>query len=333
VRVPAEVFDIAVESIGVYFEPICRIDRKTLAADFLDLSKCRKWTAEFDRQVSLRGKKVLEIGSGFGTNLAACIADFGADGYGVEPSGVGFGQGFVASRKLFAANGLDPERIVNSTGESLPFPNESFDVVYSANVLEHTQNPEQVLREALRVLRSGGQLYMEMPNFLSYFEGHYMVVEPPIVWKPMLAWWVKWVFGRDPAFARTLQTRINPIWCRRQVRELSRKYQLEQVSCGEDMFLARLSKPFVFDAQVVQGSIGRLIKLVQKLNVGNWIGHLLVGLQAHYPIFLRLRKSGSAAPEVHAVSRAPAESRSTRFPSTPRHIGAGKSCSPEARCG
>jgi hypothetical protein len=69
------------------------------------------------------------------------------------------------------------------------------------------------------------------------------------------------------------------------------------------MFLARLSKPFVFDTQVVQGSIGRLIKLVQKLNVGNWIGHLLVGLQAHYPIFLRLRKSGSPAPEVHAVSR------------------------------
>src|ERR1022692_1212520 len=113
VHVPAEVYDIAVESIGVFFEPIARADRKTLAADFLDLSKSRKWIAELDRQVSLKGKKVLEIGSGFGTNLATCIADFGADGYGVEPSGVGFGQGFVASRKLFAANGLDPERIVN----------------------------------------------------------------------------------------------------------------------------------------------------------------------------------------------------------------------------
>jgi hypothetical protein len=42
VRVPAEVSDIAVESIGVFFEPIARADRKTLAADFLDLSKCRK---------------------------------------------------------------------------------------------------------------------------------------------------------------------------------------------------------------------------------------------------------------------------------------------------
>jgi len=303
VRVPTEVYDIAVESIGVFFEPIARADRKTIAADFLDLSKSRKWTAELDRQVPLRGRQVLEIGSGFGTNLALCIADFGADGYGVEPGGEGFGQGFVASRKLFAANGLDPQRIVNSIGESLPFPNDSFDVVYSANVLEHTQNPEQVLREALRVLRPGGQLYMEMPNFLSYFEGHYMVVEPPIVWKPMLPWWVKNIFGRDPAFARTLQTQINPIWCRGQVRELSRQYKLEQVSFGEDMFLARLSKPFVFNAQVVQGSIGRLIGLVQKANIGNWIGHLLVGLQAHYPIFLRLRKSGPTVSELQPASR------------------------------
>jgi hypothetical protein len=38
-----------------------------------------------------------------------------------------------------------------------------------------------------RVLRPGGLLHMEMPNYLSYFEGHYLVFQPPIIWKPMLA--------------------------------------------------------------------------------------------------------------------------------------------------
>jgi SAM-dependent methyltransferase len=209
---------------------------------------------------------------------------------------VGFGQGYVASRKLFAANGIDPERITDSTGESLPFPDESFDIVYSANVLEHTENPEQVLREAVRVLRPGGALYIEIPNFLSYFEGHYMVVEPPILWKPMLAWWVSLVFRRDPAFARTLQTKINPIWCRRQIRQLSRTYCVEQVSLGEDRFLKRLAGAFVFEAEVVKGTLERLIKLVQMVNLGNWIGHLLVGLQAHYPIYLTLRKCPNPKP-------------------------------------
>jgi SAM-dependent methyltransferase len=299
VTIPSEVFEIAVESIGVFFEPIAKVDRITIATDFLDISRCMKRMLELDRYVPLRGKKLLDIGSGYGTNVATCIADFGADAYGVEPSGVGFGQGYVASRKLLAANGIDPERVLNCVGESLPFTDDSFDIVYSANVLEHTQNPEQVLREAMRVLRPGGQLFLEMPNFLSYFEGHYMVIEPPILWKPMLAWWVKLVFRRDPAFARTLQTKINPIWCRRQVRQLGQVYRLEDVSLGEEMFLKRLSEAFVFEAQIVRSNIERLIKLLQLVNMGNWVGHLLVGLQAHYPIYFKLRKgSGDVRPEI-----------------------------------
>jgi SAM-dependent methyltransferase len=291
VTVPAEVYEIAVESIGTFFEPISKVDRRLIAADFLDLSRPHKRAREIERYTSLTGKKMLEIGSGFGTNLAVFIAEFGVDGYAVEPSGVGFGQGYVASRKLLVANGLDPERVINSAGESLPFPDENFDIVYSANVLEHTENPEKVLLEAVRVLRPGGLLYMEMPNFLSYFEGHYMVIEPPILRKSMLAWWVGVVFGRDPAFARTLQTKINPIWCRRQMRQLNRTYSLELVSMGEEIFLDRLSHAFVFEAKIVKGSIERLLGLLQMINLGNWIGHLLVALQAHYPIYLVARKN------------------------------------------
>jgi SAM-dependent methyltransferase len=291
VIVPAEVYEIAVESIGAFFEPISKVDRRLSATDFLDLSRGFKHAREIERYTPLLGKKMLEIGSGFGTGLAIAIAEFGVDGYGVEPSGVGFGQGYVASRKLLTANGIDPERVINSTGESLPFPDGSFDIVYSANVLEHTENPEKVLQEAMRVLRPGGLLYMEMPNFLSYFEGHYMVIGPPILWKPLLAWWVNSVFGRDPAFARTLQTKINPIWCRRQVRQLNRAYSFELVSMGEDIFLERLSRAFVFEAKIVKGSIERLIGLLQTINPGNWIGHLLIALQAYYPIYLIVRKT------------------------------------------
>jgi len=83
-HVPAEVFEIAVESMGAYFEPIAKVDRRTLATDFLDLARCIKRTQELDEYVPIRGKKLLDIGSGYGTNLATCIAVFGADGYGVE---------------------------------------------------------------------------------------------------------------------------------------------------------------------------------------------------------------------------------------------------------
>ena len=134
--------------------------------------------------------------------------------------------------------------MLNTTGETLPFPDESFDIVYSANVLEHTERPQQVVAEALRVLRPGGLFHMEMPNHLSYFEGHYMVVMPPLVWKAILPWWIKWVIRRDPAFTHTLRTEINPIWCRRTVRELSKIYPLELISLGEEEFSGTSSPAF-----------------------------------------------------------------------------------------
>jgi len=292
VVVPVEVFQIAEQSIGAYFEPISKIDRQCAAADFLDLSKSFKRARILSRYAALEGQKLLEIGSGFGTNLAVWTTQFDVDGYGAEPGGEGFNQGFIASRILLAANGIDPERVVDSAGESLPFPDESFDIVYSANAIEHTQDPERVLSEALRVLRRGGLLHMEMPNFLSYFEGHYMLVQPPIFWKPLLAWWVSLVFGRDPAFAATLQTKINPIWCRRTLKKLAPAYPLETITLGEDLFLERLSHDFEFETDSVSGRLGRLIALLQKLNLGNWIGRAIVAAQGHYPIYLTVRKKG-----------------------------------------
>ena len=288
--VPDEVLEIAVESIGAFFEPICKVERKLNARDFLDVDKAFKNARVLERFTPLSGKKVLEVGSGFGTNLAVWLRHFHADAYGVEPGGEGFNQGYIASRKLLAANGLDPERVVNSPGEIIPFPDESFDIVYSSNVLEHTEDPRRVAAEAFRVLKPGGLFHMEIPNHLSYFEGHYLVVMPPLVWKWILPSWVKWVIRRDPAFSRTLRTEINPLWCRRVVRDLSRTYDLELITLGEDLFLERLSRPFVFEKQMVAGRLQSVIGALKKLNAGNWVGRLIVALQGHYPIYMTVRK-------------------------------------------
>lgn len=288
--IPTEVVDAARRTIGAFFQPICHADPETNIRDFLDTSKSIKRAQILQRYVSLPSKKVLEVGSGFGTNLAVWIKRFQIDGYGVEPGSIGFNEGFIGSQQLFAANGLEAGRIFDSTGEVLPFPDESFDIVYSANVLEHTEYPERVLAESVRVLRKGGILHMEMPNFLSYFEGHYLVFQPPIVWKPILPWWVKWVFRRDPSFAKTLHTEINPLWCRRNIRNLSRTFPLELISLGDDLFLDRLSQPFQFEMQLTATRLGVLLRTMQAINFGNWIGRGITALQGFYPIYLTARK-------------------------------------------
>jgi ubiquinone/menaquinone biosynthesis C-methylase UbiE len=51
---------------------------------------------------------------------------------------------------------IPKEPIVQSVGESLPFKNNKFDIVVSINVLDHSMNPDQILKEISRVLKGGG---------------------------------------------------------------------------------------------------------------------------------------------------------------------------------
>jgi SAM-dependent methyltransferase len=287
--VPDSVREMAEQSVGVFFEGVTGTPRDANARDHLDVIRPIKKAALLERFTSLRGKKLLEIGSGYGTNLGTWMKKFDLDAYGTERDTEGFGSSFRASRELFAANGLDPERILRVDDDTLPFPDASFDVVYSGNVLEHTEAPLTVMQEAVRVLRPGGILHIEVPNYMSYFEGHYMIPQPPNIWRWVLPAWLR-LLGRDPAFAYTMRTEINPIWCRRAVNQINRKYPVKLLSLGAEFFLERLTQPFQFEMERTAAKLGWTIRTLQWMNVGNWIGHSLVLAQAHYPIYLTVQR-------------------------------------------
>ncbi len=287
--VPDSVRAAAEKSVGELSESISKTPSRTAADDHLNFEKSLKRAQLLGRYEPRDNKKLLEIGSGFGTNLTMWIKSYQVDGYGTEPDGVGFGTSFSSSRELFIANGIDPKRISPARGENLPFEDASFQIVYSANVLEHTENPLKVLEEAVRVLRPGGILHFEMPNFLSYFEGHYMILQPPILWRSLLPHWVR-LLGRDPSFARTLRTEINPVWCRRAVKQVSKKYPVKLLSLGDEVFLDRLAQPFQFEMEGTARNLQTVVAIVQRLNVGNWMGRMIVAAQGYYPIYLTLRR-------------------------------------------
>ena len=286
VVVPNCVTEAAVRSAGVYFERISGVDRNVLGQDHVNPTRYFKIVEALDREIPLAGKKLLEIGSGFGVSLAVMLKQFAVDAYGIEPASQGFDASYICAREVLSANDLDPSRLIDAVGESIPFPDRTFDVVYSNNVLEHTSDPAKVLSEAVRVLKPGGKLYIEVPNYLAYFEGHYLVPQPPILWNGLLPFWVRVVFRRDPAFARTLRTEINPIWLRKTLSTIDLRYAIDVQSLGEERFLDRIGKPFAFQTATVAGNAGRAIGFLQYINWRNWIGRLLVWLQAYYPIVL-----------------------------------------------
>lgn len=291
VVIPDEILDRVRDGMGKFFSKLNGVAPGVLAKDMLSPAKSARSHEVLARYVDPSGKKILEVGSGYGINLIYWTKRFGLDVTGVEPEGEGFSDTIEVSRQLCEFNDLPREKIVVSQGETLPFPDASFDVVYSANVIEHTSDPTQVLRESLRVLRLGGILHFEMPNFTSYFEGHYFLVMPPLFHKALLPWWVKTLFGRDPAFARTLRTELNPLWLRRTIRSLGANQPLRLVSLGEEVFRDRLqARSFNFQQSAVGAILSPMVEVLRRLNVGSLAANVFILLQAHYPIYLTVAK-------------------------------------------
>ena len=99
----------------------------------------------------------------------------------------GCGLGTYLSRLAAADNrtiGLDIEfartldavqqtpRVVCGVGEHLPFPDASFDLILSHEVLEHVQNDQMAINEIVRTLKPGGRLVLFCPNRGYPFETH-----------------------------------------------------------------------------------------------------------------------------------------------------------------
>ena len=108
-----------------------------------------------DRAEKLLGRKgrLLDIGVGRGETLVAA-KQRGWDVEGVEPS-----EQFADYAEEHADS-----KIWRGPIEDADIPEESYDVVVLAAVLEHLYNPDEVIRKIASVLKKGGLLYVDVPN-------------------------------------------------------------------------------------------------------------------------------------------------------------------------
>jgi SAM-dependent methyltransferase len=101
----------------------------------------------------------------------SCILDLGA-GAGIVSAmnfrGVAARVCGVDLDPRVASNPYLDEGIVADAGR-IPYPDQSFDIVFADNVMEHLDQPEEVFKEIARVLRPGGRLLFKTPN-----RSHYM---------------------------------------------------------------------------------------------------------------------------------------------------------------
>jgi 2-polyprenyl-6-hydroxyphenyl methylase/3-demethylubiquinone-9 3-methyltransferase len=104
------------------------------------------------------GKEALDVGCGGGF-LSEELSRLGLSVTGVDPSGESIG----VAREHAAQGGLSIDYRV-SCGEKLPFADESFDMVFCCDVLEHVSDLGRVVSEISRVLRPGGIFFFDTIN-------------------------------------------------------------------------------------------------------------------------------------------------------------------------
>jgi SAM-dependent methyltransferase len=75
-------------------------------------------------------------------------------------------------------------------------------------VIEHVGDQAAVLREALRVTRDGGAVYIACPNYLRFYEPHYKIFWLPLLPKTLGRWYLK-LRGRNPVLLNQLTYTTN----------------------------------------------------------------------------------------------------------------------------
>lgn len=98
----------------------------------------------------------LDIGAGIGKTMIT-LQQNGFDVMGIEP-----GEQF--HDRAITKMGLDKNKIINSTLEDAFFVDESFDWIIFGAVLEHLYDPCLALSKAIRWLKPGGLIQLEVPS-------------------------------------------------------------------------------------------------------------------------------------------------------------------------
>jgi SAM-dependent methyltransferase len=121
-----------------------------------------------------RGRRLLEVGCGIGTDLARFARG------GAEVTGIDLSQTAIdLARRNFAHLGLTGDLRVGD-GEHLDAPDASFDVVYGHGVLQYAASPERIVAEAHRVLKPGGQGIFMVYNRVSWLNALSKVMKVPL---------------------------------------------------------------------------------------------------------------------------------------------------------
>lgn len=218
----------------------------------------------------VEGKNILDVGCGFGGTVLE-LNELHAKAYGLDVD-----KEKVKIAKKIAKQKKVENTFVVSSGESIPFRSNVFDVAFSIYVLEHASNPHKVLLEKVRVLKPNGLLYIRTVNYASpktaKREPHYLFFLPTM--PKFLAKIYVSLRGRNPTFIKNINF-LTP----RVIRNTLRNHVTSYRDLGEERIINHIQNP---DKIGLEHRIARKILMILRLIKLSFIPCKLVRLMPFY---------------------------------------------------
>ncbi len=147
-------------------------DQSKYSKEYFDEVEAFKYSIEghifsFAQFTRFHGQKVLEVGVGAGSDFVQWVRA-GAIATGIDLTQEGINH---VQRRL-DVYGLKAHELKVADCESLPFADNSFDLVYSSGVIHHTPDTPKAMREIIRVCKPGGRckvMIYHRHSLLSFF--------------------------------------------------------------------------------------------------------------------------------------------------------------------
>lgn len=268
--------------------PITKRPAKETAEALLSWERAREEFSDFRASLDglvddLKGKRLLEIGSGYGLFLAVCLEN-GIKAEGVEPANQDtYKSTLNISKIVLERSGFNADVIKQISAEDLPYKTNSFDLVVSLFTLEHVGNIDKVLKESVRVLKPEGYLYFVVPNYGSFWESHYGIIWIPYLPKFLAEIYVR-LWGKNPVFLDELQF-VNQL----NLEKILKRLPLTILDWGQKSFNDRILN-LKFSDLSTQGSAKKILKILKELHFISPICFIAGLIKAQTPIILLGRK-------------------------------------------
>lgn len=161
---------------NVYSRKSFESDAKNKLMELGQETKRLEVISKFLKQDYLKVSKVLIVGCGTG-GLAEAMHNLGAKNiYGLDPDS----EAIVIAKRDSARPNID---FIVGVAEDLPYENDSFDLVLMISVLEHVRDIKKSLSEIYRVCKTGGYVYLDIPDYRFPYEPHFKTFAPVFLGK------------------------------------------------------------------------------------------------------------------------------------------------------